>query len=44
MWLASDDMRKQRIAAVYCGIERKIAVKENANVALLGMKKKEAER
>jgi len=36
-------MRQQRIAAVDCDIER-IAVKENSNVALHGMKKKEAER
>jgi hypothetical protein len=36
-------MRQQRIAAVDCRIER-TAVKENTNVALLGMKKKEAER
>ena len=42
--LASDDMRRQRIAAVDCGIERKTAAKENTNVALHGMKKKEAER
>src|SRR5207302_4002918 len=37
-------MRQQRIAAVDCGIERKTAVQENTNVALLGRKKKEAER
>src|SRR5215472_4067605 len=37
-------MRQQRIAAEDCGIERKTVVKENTNVALLGMKKKEAER
>ena len=44
MRLTSDDMRQQGIAAVDCGIERKTAVKENTNVALLGMKEKEAER
>jgi len=37
-------MQKQRIAAVDCGLERKIAIKDNTNVALLGIKKKEAER
>src|ERR1700745_2460087 len=37
-------MRQQRIAAVDCGIERKTAVKENTNVAVLARKKKEAER
>jgi len=42
--LASDDMREQRIAAVDCGVERKTTVKANTSVALLGRKKKEAER
>src|SRR5437667_12026153 len=37
-------MRQQRIAAVDYGIERNTAVQENPNVALLGRKKKEAER
>src|SRR5216117_2400267 len=37
-------MRQQRIAAVDYGIERNTAVQENTNVALLGRKKKEAER
>jgi hypothetical protein len=37
-------MREQRIAAVDCGIERKTTVKKNTSVALLGRKKKEAER
>ena len=41
---ASDDMREQRISAVDCGIERKTTVKENTSAALLGRKKKEAER
>ena len=44
MRLASNDMREQRIAAVDCGIERKATVKENTSAALLGRKKKEAER
>ena len=41
---ASDDLREQRISAVDCGIERKTTVKENTSAALLGRKKKEAER